>query len=107
MVSKHSIVNLEIESDSVVLVQLVQKVDNNVHPLLNGCAVMMANLQDVKLMHIFQECNMVADALAKNSINHDLGLISFSDALVHAAQAILDDLAGVTKARRIGFCCNV
>ena len=67
MVSKHSVMNLEIESDSAVLVQLMQKVDNSVHPLgslLNGCAVMMANLQDVKLKHIFRECNMVADALA-------------------------------------------
>ena len=40
-------------------------------------------------------------------INHDLGLISFSDAPVHAAQAVLDDLAGVTRAGRTGFCSIV
>ncbi|KAL6194248.1 hypothetical protein ACLB2K_035332 [Fragaria x ananassa] len=96
MVSKHSVMNLEIEYDSAVLVQLMQKVDNSVHTLgslLNGCAVMMANLQDVKLKHIFRECNIVADVLANNNINHDLGLISLSDGHVHAAQAVLDDLA--------------
>ncbi|KAL6130766.1 hypothetical protein ACLB2K_069145 [Fragaria x ananassa] len=105
MVAMHNIVNLEIESDSVVLVQLMLKSDTGVHPLgslLDSFSVMMSKLLNVSIKHIFRECNMVADALAKNSINHDLGLISFDVVPAHAIQAVLDDLAGVTRARRTG-----
>lgn len=42
------------------------------------------------------ENNMVTDVLAKNSIVHDLGLNIFGEVPIHAAQALLDDLA--TKA---------
>ncbi|KAL6218310.1 hypothetical protein ACLB2K_011524 [Fragaria x ananassa] len=42
---------------------------------------------------------MVADSLAKCSITHDLGLISFNSPPVHAVQAYLD---GVVRARRTG-----
>ncbi|KAL6176759.1 hypothetical protein ACLB2K_053392 [Fragaria x ananassa] len=88
LVFKHSIANLEIESDSVVLVQLMLKSNNEIHllgSLLYGCVAMMANLHNAKLNHIFRECNMVANALAKDSINHDLGLITFVDFPAHAA----------------------
>ncbi|KAL6199672.1 hypothetical protein ACLB2K_029455 [Fragaria x ananassa] len=105
MVAMHNIVNLEIESDSAVLVQLMLKSDTGVHPLgslLDICSVMMSKLLNVSIKHIFRECNIVADALAKNSINHDLGLISFDVVPAHAIQAVLDDLAGVTRARRTG-----
>ncbi|KAL6134397.1 hypothetical protein ACLB2K_066628 [Fragaria x ananassa] len=57
LVFKHSIVNLEIESNSVVLVQLMLKSDNRIHPLgslLDGCVTMMDNLQNAKLNHIFR-----------------------------------------------------
>lgn len=42
------------------------------------------------------ENNMVTDVLAKNSIVHDLGLNIFGEVPIHAAQALLGDLA--TKA---------
>ncbi|KAL6223830.1 hypothetical protein ACLB2K_002688 [Fragaria x ananassa] len=107
LVFKHSIVNFETESDSVTLVQLMLKFDNEIHllgSLLDGCVTMMANLQNVKLNHIFRECNMVADALAKDSINHDLGLITFADVPAHV---VLDDLVGVTRARRTRLCSSI
>ncbi|KAL6228485.1 hypothetical protein ACLB2K_002435 [Fragaria x ananassa] len=110
MVAMHNIVNLEIESNSAVLVQLMLKSDTGVHPLgslLDSCSVMMSKLLNVSIKHIFRECNMVADALAKNSINHDLGLISFDVVPAHAIQAVLDDLAGVTRARRTGCCSSL
>ncbi|KAL6179293.1 hypothetical protein ACLB2K_050809 [Fragaria x ananassa] len=44
--------------------------------------------------------SLITFALAKDSINHDLDLITFADVSAHAAQAVLDDLAGVTRARR-------
>ncbi|XP_004289446.1 PREDICTED: putative ribonuclease H protein At1g65750-like [Fragaria vesca subsp. vesca] len=110
MVAMHNIVNLEIESNYAVLVQLMLKSDTGVHPLgslLDSCSVMMSKLLNVNIKHIFRECNMVADALAKNSINHDLGLISFDVVPAHAIQAVLDDLAGVTRARRTGCCSSL
>lgn len=109
MVFKHSIVHSGIESDSAILVQLMQKSENIVHPLrslLDGYVMMMSNLQNAKPSHIFRECNMVAGVLAKDSINHDPGLITFVEAPVHTAQAILDDLTGVTRARRTGLCSS-
>ncbi|XP_061993323.1 uncharacterized protein LOC133711180 [Rosa rugosa] len=81
LASKHNITNLEIESDSAVLVQLMQNSDNSLHPLgsmLAGCDLMMAKFQNVKLTHIFRECNMTADALVKNSIFHELGLVTLT-----------------------------
>ncbi|KAL6196833.1 hypothetical protein ACLB2K_032446 [Fragaria x ananassa] len=85
--------------------ELMLKSDTSVHPLgslLDSCSVVMSKLLNVSIKHIFRECNMVADALAKNSINHDLGLISFDVVPAHAIQVVLDDLAGVTRARRTG-----
>lgn len=85
------------------------KSDNGIHPLgslLDGCVAMMANLQNAKLNHIFRECNMVADALAKDNINHDLGRITFVDVPTHNAQ-VLDDLASVNRGRRTGLCSNI
>ncbi|KAL6124421.1 hypothetical protein ACLB2K_076933 [Fragaria x ananassa] len=110
MVAMHNIVNLEIESDSAVLVQLMLKSDTGVHSLgslLDSCSVMMSKLLNVSIKHIFRECNMVAIASAKNSINHDLGLISFDVVPAHAIQAVLDDFAGVTRARRTGCCSSL
>ena len=105
-------VKLIIESDSAILVHLVQSSCLSFHPLgslIDGCKKMMTKMEDVnsKLVHIFRECNMAADALAKCSITHDLGLINFDSPPQHAAQAFLDDLCGVTRARRVGSCSNV
>ncbi|KAL6183087.1 hypothetical protein ACLB2K_044498 [Fragaria x ananassa] len=61
MVAMHNIVNLEIESDSAVLVQLMLKSDIGVHPfgsLLDSCSVMMSKLLNVNIKHIFRECNI-------------------------------------------------
>ncbi|PRQ45577.1 hypothetical protein RchiOBHm_Chr3g0492911 [Rosa chinensis] len=81
--------------------------DLSLHPLgslLNGCKLLMSNLNNAQLTHVFQECNMLADALAKNSINHDLGIITFESPPIHAAQAYLEDIAAVSRVRRSGMC---
>ena len=67
-----SIKNLEIESDSAILVQLMQMDNIDLHPLgslLSGCKNLMSNMQNSRLCHVFRECNMTADSLAKNSIS--------------------------------------
>lgn len=52
LMTKHSIAHLEIESESAILVHLMYNSDINVHPLgslLDGCAIMMSGLQNVKV----------------------------------------------------------
>ncbi|PRQ45097.1 putative ribonuclease H-like domain-containing protein [Rosa chinensis] len=100
--------HLEIESDSAILVQLMQKAVFSLHPLgslLKGCSNIMDAMGNAQLSHIFKECNMTADSLAKNSINHELGLIIFEYPPVHAAQPYLDDISAVSRARRCS-CSN-
>ncbi|KAL6187978.1 hypothetical protein ACLB2K_039373 [Fragaria x ananassa] len=68
----------------------MQNSNVELHPLgslLQGCKYLMSKMTDVKLVHIFKESNMTADALAKDSINHDLGLITFQDPPIHVVNA--------------------
>lgn len=44
---------------------------------------------------------MVADSPAKNSINHESGVVDFDNPPIHAAHAFLDDLEGVSRTRRL------
>ncbi|XP_004305448.1 PREDICTED: putative ribonuclease H protein At1g65750-like [Fragaria vesca subsp. vesca] len=110
LVVKLQISNLEVESDSAILVNLMQSSNLALHPLgslLDGCCKLMSRMENAKLSHIFRESNMTADALAKSSISHDLGFISFEDPPVHAAQAFLDDLSSTVRARRSASCFNI
>ncbi|XP_004305696.1 PREDICTED: putative ribonuclease H protein At1g65750-like [Fragaria vesca subsp. vesca] len=89
---------LEVESDSPILVQLVQMNDCGLHPLgslISGCINFMASFNSTKISHIFREGYMTADVLAKDNINHDLGLLMLDDPLIHAAQMFLDDISAV------------
>ncbi|XP_024158077.2 uncharacterized protein LOC112165700 [Rosa chinensis] len=107
LATKHHSINLVVESDSAILVQLMLMPDLSLHPLgslLNGCKLLMSNLNNAQLTHVFRECNMLADALAKNSINHDLSIITFESPPIHAAQAYLEDIAAVSRVRRSGMC---
>ncbi|KAL6136666.1 hypothetical protein ACLB2K_061961 [Fragaria x ananassa] len=66
--------NLSIEYDSVVLVQLFQCANLEMHPLgslLKGCKNFMYALGTTQINHIFREPNMTVDALAKNSVFHE------------------------------------
>ncbi|XP_050386279.1 uncharacterized protein LOC126802669 [Argentina anserina] len=102
LIAKHYIGNVEIGSDSAILIQLMQMDNTSMHllgSLLASCAFMISKLQSVKLSHIFRKCNIVADTLAKKNISHELGLIEFVDPPAYPAQAFLDDLASVARCR--------
>ena len=104
LASQLNISYLEIESDSAILVQLSQKSDLSKHPLgslLTGCLNIMKCMAVVSFIHIFREANMTADSLAKESINHEKGLVIFYSPPIHASQSFLDDLAAVTRTRRV------
>ncbi|PRQ60555.1 hypothetical protein RchiOBHm_Chr1g0382581 [Rosa chinensis] len=90
--------------NSTLLIKLVLDSDTTLHPLgsLISCyRTLLGRFNYVSLNHIYRECNMVADCLAKNSINHDYGVIEFADPPPHALQAYLDDLDSVGRSRKI------
>lgn len=96
--------NLEIESDSAILVKLVLDSDISVHPLgsiVSCCRALMGRLNLVSLKHIYRECNMVADSLAKNSLNHEHGVVEFDSPPVHSSQAFLADIDGIPRGRTV------
>ncbi|KAL6225709.1 hypothetical protein ACLB2K_004558 [Fragaria x ananassa] len=55
---------------------------------------------NVKFSHIFRECNVIADSLAKTSIDHAPGLFTFENPPVHAIATYLDDLDGIARLRK-------
>ncbi|KAL6132489.1 hypothetical protein ACLB2K_064731 [Fragaria x ananassa] len=80
-----NIKNLIIESDSAILVQLMNNSEFGNHPvgsLLQGCNSLM---ESATLSHIFRECNLTTDSLAKCSISHELGLVCFDGPPAHVA----------------------
>lgn len=46
---------------------------------------------------------MVADALAKNAINNEYGVLILDNPPCHASQAYLADLDYVSRARRVAW----
>ncbi|KAL6144452.1 hypothetical protein ACLB2K_055145 [Fragaria x ananassa] len=84
--------NLIIESDSAILVQLMNNSEFGNHPLgslLQGCSSLMnkMEMESATLSHIFRECNSTTDALAKCSISHELGLVCVDSPPAHVVDA--------------------
>ncbi|KAL6125591.1 hypothetical protein ACLB2K_073647 [Fragaria x ananassa] len=95
---------LEIESDSAVLVNLLQNSDMDVHPLgtiVLNCRAMMQHFDFVQIKHIHRERNMVADLLAKNSTLNAKGICIFNEPPDLITNALLDDIVGVTRCRTV------
>ncbi|XP_050374546.1 uncharacterized protein LOC126792100 [Argentina anserina] len=75
-----NISNIEIEADSAILINLLQRSDLSLHPLgslITDCHHLLSSMDNPKINHVFRECNMTADSLAKNSIKYAPGLIKF------------------------------
>ncbi|KAL6178966.1 hypothetical protein ACLB2K_050482 [Fragaria x ananassa] len=83
-----NIMNLEMETDSAILVQLMNSSNTELYPfgsLLLGCNSLISKMNVANLTHIFRECSVIADSLAKCNISHELGLVCFDNPLAHAA----------------------
>jgi ribonuclease HI len=99
-----NITNLLVESDSAILVNSLLYSNNDLHPLgslLACCKKLLQKFISVSVVHIYRECNMVADALAKNGINHEHGVIFLDNPPCYACHAYSDDLEDITHTRRI------
>lgn len=69
--------NLIVESDSAVLVALLQRDDFDLHTLrtlLRNCRQLMEYFDHFQIKHIHNEGDIAADLLAKDSVNHSEGL---------------------------------
>lgn len=69
--------SITVESDSAVLINLFQSHELHLHPLgtlVKNCIQFMNSFRDCRVTHIHRERNMVADCLAKRSVEQGLGL---------------------------------
>ncbi|CAL8176625.1 unnamed protein product [Prunus armeniaca] len=93
-----------LESDSAIAVHLLNKNVEDLHPL----AAMLWGCQDYInknwvcnfINHVYRECNMVADKLAKLGSYLQLGLSTFHDP-PNSIRSFLSDLLGVCRPRAI------
>lgn len=54
----------------------------------------------IRLHHIYREQNMVADAMAKRATSHRRGMHVFDNPPRFIMPKIIDDMMGVSRARR-------
>lgn len=76
------ITHIDVETDSAILVKLVLENDVSLHPLsslISCCKALMRSFQNIPLKHVYRENNMVTDCLAKQSLNHDYGIIEYEN----------------------------
>ncbi|KAM5549769.1 hypothetical protein ABKV19_000934 [Rosa sericea] len=88
LASDLNIRKLEVESDSAIFVKLLIDGCPISHPLgniINSCRHLINGFEDVRIRHIFRECNYTADALAKGSLSHDYGIVIFDTPPPHVA----------------------
>lgn len=100
----HNINNLIVELDSTILVNSLLNGNTDLHPLgalLSCCKNLIQKLQSISIDHIYRECNSVADALAKNVINCEYGMLILENPPCHATQVYLDDLEDTARTRRV------
>lgn len=93
-----------VESDSAVIIALLQSQDLDLHPLgtlLLNCQNLMAVFESCSISHILYERNMVVDYLAKSSIETDLGLCRLPTLPDFVMETFLDDLVGRCRPRAV------
>ncbi|KAL6191052.1 hypothetical protein ACLB2K_037445 [Fragaria x ananassa] len=90
--------------DQVPTVVKPRKPNLSTHPLgslIKGCLNFIEAMRVNHISHIFREVNVTVDALAKYSVDHDMGLVIFDKPPHHVANAFIDDFTSVTRDRRV------
>lgn len=91
------------ESDYAILVKFMLDSDTSMHPLdsiISNYITLMVKLSSISLKHIYRECNMVVDSLAKNSLSHEHGFVDFDAPPAYSTQAFFDDIDRSSGVRR-------
>lgn len=102
LAADNNINHILVESDSSILINLIQSDNLDLHPLgtlLLNCKSLMASFSSCSLKHIHRERNMAADCLAKRSLDYELGVCLLPTMPNFASHVILDDLNGVIHFR--------
>lgn len=95
---------LEVESDSALVINLIMQNTHEMHPLgtlIHNCKALMQQFDYCTISHIYRETNHVADLLAKDSIFNSKGIHLFPSPPRHIVLALLDDLTGTITSRVI------
>jgi hypothetical protein len=98
------ILNLEIEMDSLVVVELFNSTATPnafLSTVVDNCRYLMERFELSSLKHIFREANGCADLLAKAGCDQQPNFISFSNSPAHVLEALSFDVLNVTWFRLI------
>lgn len=93
-----------VESDSVVLINLLHSPEVELHPLgtiILNCQHLISSFIVCNVVHIYRERNMAEDFLAKKSIDQEIGICKLHYVPEFVAPTILDDIAGLAHSRLI------
>lgn len=66
-----------------------------------NCRQLTAQFEFLQIKHIHREHNMVADLLAKDSVNHSEGICTLLMPPALVTEAFLDDILGIPRLRRV------
>ncbi|KAL6202993.1 hypothetical protein ACLB2K_026697 [Fragaria x ananassa] len=94
--------NLEVESDSSILINLLQGTGVELHlleTLVLNCRTLLQQFDSIQVNHIHRERNTVADILAKNSIMNAHGICYFQEPPVIVIEALLHDIADFARSK--------
>lgn len=87
-------IHLLVECDSAILVEMVYKGLDDLHPLktIDNCRFLQNGFSTCEIRHVYRETNMVAEILSKCKLGADLGVVYFSQPPPHVSNALGDDL---------------
>ncbi|XP_024190144.1 uncharacterized protein LOC112194121 [Rosa chinensis] len=94
--------HITVETDSATLLNLMMSADIDLHPLgtlLSNCKIMLTSFESYFIQYIHREQNMVADGLAKISIDQEIGLCRCPSIPPFVYQAVMDDIDGISRPR--------
>ena len=94
------ILNLEIEMDSLVVVELVNSITTPnafLSIIVTDCRSLTERFESCLLKHIFREANGCTDLLAKTGCDQRLDFISFSNAPAYVLEVLAFDVSSATR----------
>ncbi|CAL1395497.1 unnamed protein product [Linum trigynum] len=95
---------IQVESDSKLALELVNKRTDPVHPyatLLAAIRRFLAQDWVVRLSHTYREGNRVADWLSKHSLVYPYGMYELSNPPNELTRLLNDDVRGITFTRNV------
>lgn len=104
LVAARNFNHILVESDSAILVNLLQSPNLDLHPLgtlLLNCKSLVASFSSCSIKHVHRERNMVVDGLARRSIDKDLGICFLHGIPDFAYNSVLDDVNGLAHPRSV------